>query len=65
MRPFERPGQAEPAGKNLVPASRVVYALLVGVPEPDGPKLLTIKVAAGPLGVSERTLRRWDETGKL
>jgi MerR family transcriptional regulator, copper efflux regulator len=29
------------------------------------PGLVTIKEAAGVLGVSEVTLRRWDETGKF
>lgn len=28
-------------------------------------ELLTIKAAAGVLGVSEQTLRRWDRAGKL
>ena len=29
------------------------------------PRLVTIKEAAGVLGVSEVTLRRWDEAGKF
>ena len=37
----------------------------MGVTEPDGPELLTIKAAAEVLGVSEQTLRRWDKAGKL
>jgi excisionase family DNA binding protein len=31
----------------------------------DLPQVLTIKEAAGLLGVSEPTLRRWDELGKF
>jgi excisionase family DNA binding protein len=34
----------------------------VRVPSPE---LLTIKAAAELLGVSEQTLRRWDDAGKL
>jgi excisionase family DNA binding protein len=31
----------------------------------DLPQVITIKQAAGLLGVSEPTLRRWDEAGKF
>ena len=31
----------------------------------DLPQVITIKQAAGFLGVSEPTLRRWDEAGKF
>src|SRR5690242_7568952 len=31
----------------------------------SGPDFLSVKEAAGYLGVSSQTLRRWDETGKL
>lgn len=34
-------------------------------PRPSNSKLLTIKAAAELLGVSQQTLRRWDNAGKL
>ncbi|KFA94785.1 MerR family DNA-binding transcriptional regulator [Archangium violaceum] len=37
----------------------------MGALTPDQPELLTIKVAAEVLGVSEQTLRRWDKAGKF
>lgn len=42
-----------------------MYKLLCVVTHTGNSDLLTIKAAAELLGVSEQTLRRWDEAGKL
>ena len=42
-----------------------MYKLLCVVTRTGNSDLLTIKAAAELLGVSEQTLRRWDEAGKL
>jgi excisionase family DNA binding protein len=42
-----------------------LYKLLRVTARAQRSELLTIKAAAELLGVSEQTLRRWDEAGKL
>lgn len=42
-----------------------MYKLLPVTLRAQSSELLTIKAAAELLGVSEQTLRRWDEAGKL
>lgn len=42
-----------------------MYKLLRVTARAQRSELLTIKAAAELLGVSEQTLRRWDEAGKL
>jgi len=42
-----------------------LYKLTHVAPRPSNSKLLTIKAAAELLGVSQQTLRRWDNAGKL
>lgn len=44
---------------------KVVYGCAMDAATHAGEELLTIKVAAKALGVSEQTLRRWDKAGKL
>ncbi len=49
-------------------ATRVQGCIRFAVPTrttANGGRLLTIKAAAEILGVSEMTLRRWDESGKF
>jgi excisionase family DNA binding protein len=43
----------------------MLYKLLCVATRAGNSDLLTIKAAAELLGVSEQTLRRWDEAGKL
>jgi excisionase family DNA binding protein len=43
----------------------MLYKLVCVATRTGNSDLLTIKAAAELLGVSEQTLRRWDEAGKL